>query len=51
MKNTTSQKKKAPVLHRITGDRSAHERFFCNQKKAHVLISLEWLNAVPVLIG
>jgi hypothetical protein len=51
MINTTSQKKRAPVLHAIAGERSGHERFFCNQKKAHDLISLEWLAVVPLLIG
>jgi hypothetical protein len=45
------QQKAAPLLHRITEERSGHERFFCNQKKAHVLISLERLNAAAMLIS
>jgi hypothetical protein len=45
------QQAKAAVLHRITEERSGHERIFNYQKFAHVLISLDWLNVVPMLIG
>jgi len=48
---TMFQQKATPVLHRISEERSEHERFFCNQKKAHVLISLDWLNVVPTVIA
>jgi hypothetical protein len=48
---TAFQQTKAAVLHRITEERSGHERIFNYQKFAHVLISLEWLHVVPMVIG
>jgi hypothetical protein len=45
------QQQATPLLHRITEERSGHERIFNYQKFAHVLISLNWLNGVPMVIG
>ena len=48
---TMPQRKKEPVLHRITGERSDHARIFNYQKCAHGLTSLEGLNVAPMFVG